>query len=227
MWNGWFGGDYAEGILPRAMLFTDSDADGMIDSQETLAGLDPSAADTDGDGMTDLFELGAGRDPTKPDKDLKSLMAADGRIDDWKRLVPDLLQSSGIEHISDGACKDAPRIIKYGVLFDGDWLLVAVELDRKPPPGYWISALIGTPDSNTAQVIEVEEGQTYLFGPDHSIPLVAPFTERAIELHHHRSWLSWGSKVPDYFTVQLLGWFDGGSVNCDSSGRIQPSWAVP
>jgi hypothetical protein len=227
MWKGWFGGDYNQGTFPRDLLFADGDADGMLDVDETLAGLDPTNADSDGDGMTDLYELGAGRDPLTKDKDLGALMAADGRIDDWERLVPDLLQPSDVMRTSGGICANAPRITKYGVLFDGDWLLVAVELDRKPPFGYWIDADITSAERNSYASISTMNGLTSVVGPDHSIPMVAPFTHRGVELHHHRTWLGWGSDVPRDFTVQVRGWFDGAAVACESSAPIRPSWNVP
>jgi hypothetical protein len=227
MWNGWFGGTYDQGILPRAMLFTDTDADGMSDVEESLAGLDPGKADTDGDGMTDLFELGAGRDPKKSDKDLGALIAADGRIDDWKRLVPDLLQSTGITRVSDAKCKGAPHIERYGVLFDGDWLLAAIELDQKPPKNYVIAMQVTTPEPKTFDTIGALQGQSFFAGPAGSVPFVVPFTQRATELHYHRSWLGWGKKVPRDFTVHVAGWFNNSNLSCEISKELQPSWAVP
>ncbi|MEM7247282.1 MAG: LamG-like jellyroll fold domain-containing protein [Acidobacteriota bacterium] len=51
----------------------DSDGDGLLDSFEIAAGLDPftndSESDTDGDGLTNAFEAGIGTDPGRSDSD--------------------------------------------------------------------------------------------------------------------------------------------------------------
>lgn len=43
---------------------TDSDGDGLTDSEEAALGTDPLAADTDGDGWDDLAEVDGNTDPT-------------------------------------------------------------------------------------------------------------------------------------------------------------------
>ncbi len=47
-------------------IFSDSDQDGLTDTEEKLYGTDPHKADTDGDGYTDGSEVAAGYDPLKP-----------------------------------------------------------------------------------------------------------------------------------------------------------------
>jgi hypothetical protein len=47
----------------------DSDGDGLVNSDEIAAGLDPDNPDTDGDGLTDGEEIELGTDPLKADTD--------------------------------------------------------------------------------------------------------------------------------------------------------------
>ena len=60
-----------------AWLAIDSDNDGLVNSQEVLAGTDPNKPDTDGDGLLDGIEIHTWHtDPLKPDTDSDGL--ADG-----------------------------------------------------------------------------------------------------------------------------------------------------
>lgn len=47
----------------------DSDADGVLNCQEVLTGLDPTVSDSDGDGLSDGAELAAGTNPLLTDSD--------------------------------------------------------------------------------------------------------------------------------------------------------------
>jgi hypothetical protein len=46
---------------------TDTDGDGLTDTEETASGTNPDVADTDGDGLFDGTEVAAGLDPLTPD----------------------------------------------------------------------------------------------------------------------------------------------------------------
>jgi len=48
-----------------SMADSDSDGDGLMDSEEKVLGTDPNAADTDGDGWTDSEEVDGNTDPLK------------------------------------------------------------------------------------------------------------------------------------------------------------------
>jgi hypothetical protein len=65
---------------------SDSDGDGLLDSEEYTAGTDPNSPDSDNDGLSDYLELDSGLDPlvnnaTLPDDD------GDGLSDDYELAV--------------------------------------------------------------------------------------------------------------------------------------------
>ncbi len=53
----------------RALPSTDSDGDGLNNTEEAAAGTDPWIPDTDGDGLGDDYEIEIGTDPKDPDTD--------------------------------------------------------------------------------------------------------------------------------------------------------------
>ncbi|RUO75333.1 thrombospondin type 3 repeat-containing protein [Idiomarina seosinensis] len=62
--------------------FTDSDDDGLTDSEETLTETDPQNPDSDGDGFLDGEEVAAGSDPNDPNSRPVEDSDADGVFDD-------------------------------------------------------------------------------------------------------------------------------------------------
>ena len=56
-------------LLTMGCFEKDSDADGLLDSEEEELGTDPEKADTDGDGIDDPDEIELGTDPTSADTD--------------------------------------------------------------------------------------------------------------------------------------------------------------
>ena len=61
------GGMYRLETNDGAVVFLDTDTDGLTDPEEILYGTDPGNPDTDGDGVNDGDEVAAGTDPTAPD----------------------------------------------------------------------------------------------------------------------------------------------------------------
>ncbi|HJQ04930.1 MAG TPA: binary toxin-like calcium binding domain-containing protein [Nocardioides sp.] len=62
--------DHTNPLNPADDVTTDSDSDGLTDSQEQVLGTDPHNADTDGDGLNDGTEVNTTHtDPTKADTD--------------------------------------------------------------------------------------------------------------------------------------------------------------
>jgi hypothetical protein len=65
--GGLAGGMYRLETNDGAVVFLDTDTDGLTDPEEILYGTDPGNPDTDGDGVNDGDEVAAGTDPTAPD----------------------------------------------------------------------------------------------------------------------------------------------------------------
>ena len=66
-------GSVAEFYSWRGMISSDSDGDGLNNSEEAASGTDPWSWDTDGDGLGDAYELQIGSDPSDPDVDRDGL----------------------------------------------------------------------------------------------------------------------------------------------------------
>jgi Bacterial TSP3 repeat len=234
MWNGWFAGAYETSVLKRSLIETDSDGDGLLDYQERALGLLPESADSDGDGRSDLFELAAGTDPLTPEP-LTGLVV-DNLLTDWDRLAPSLLRPAVTTQLSSPGCARLPRLTRYGVLFDGEWLVVAAELaSRIADPSFQLLADVREPSGRrvtiAAQtepplVVAVDNGQML-----RASPVAAPLTgTRQIEMAYHRSWLGWGSTMPPGVTVQIgtaAATRDLASGCEASKEHLLPSRAVP
>jgi uncharacterized protein (DUF1800 family) len=65
----WYEMQYALEPGSSALAATDSDGDGLTNSQEYQRGTDPHKADTDGDGLTDSAETSSGTSPVNADSD--------------------------------------------------------------------------------------------------------------------------------------------------------------
>lgn len=107
--------------LVPAAVFTDSDADGLSDSDEISLGTDPQNADTDGDGLNDGDELAEGTDPLNPDTD------GDGDPDglDPNPLTFDDADGDGLSDSMESVLGTNPSIADT----DGDGLLDGTEVD--------------------------------------------------------------------------------------------------
>jgi hypothetical protein len=234
MWNGWFGGGYQPGALARSIIETDSDGDGLLDYQERALGLDPDSADTDGDGRSDLFELAARTDPRKPEP--LSGLVVDNLLTDWDRLGPGLLHAAATTLLTSPACASIPRLVRYGVIFDGDWLVVGAELAAPVAnPAFQLLADIRDPSgrlvSLSAQteppLVVALEGDRLL----RAAPVAAPLGgTRHIEIAYHRSWLGWGAAMPAGVTVRIgtAGATATMASACEASREaLAPSRAVP
>jgi hypothetical protein len=64
-------------VIDNDLSKTDTDKDGISDSQEVALGLDPKKPDTDGDGLTDASELRMNLNPLNPDTDSDGISDAD------------------------------------------------------------------------------------------------------------------------------------------------------
>jgi hypothetical protein len=207
MWHGWFGGTYEGSVLKRSLIETDSDGDGLLDYQEKALGLAPDNADTDGDGRSDLFELAMHTDPLTPEP-LKGL-SADNLLTDWERLAPGLLHPAVVEPVPGSGCAHVPRLTRYGVVFDGEWLVIAAELatpvtdatfqllaDVREPGGRRVTIAAQT---EPPLIVAVENKQLL-----RAAPLPAPlYGTRQIEMAYHRTWLGWSPTMPPGTTVQV------------------------
>jgi hypothetical protein len=233
MWNGWFQGGYDMSVLKRTLAESDSDGDGLLDYQERQLGLSPDKGDSDGDGVGDLFELAARTDPTRADP-LRGL-AVDNVLADWERLAPGLLQTAATTVSPQPACARAPRLGRHGVLFDGDWLVVAAELASPvSDPTFALLVEIREPSGRMVR-LSAESRPPLIFASEGNMtlryaPLVAPLLgARQVELAYHRSWLGWTTRLPTGATVRV-GTAIGAPTApapCETSGQIAPSTAVP
>jgi hypothetical protein len=207
MWNGWFGGSYDLSVLKRSLVETDSDGDGLLDYQERALGLDPDKADTDGDGRSDLFELAARTDPRAAEP--LTGLAVDNLLTDWDRLAPTLLVPAVTEPLPSPGCAHVPSLVRYGAVYDGEWLVVAAELSSPvADPTFQLLADVrdasGRRVTIAAQaepplVVAVENRQLL-----RAAPVAAPLAgTRQIEMAYHRSWLGWGAAPPAGVTVQV------------------------
>jgi hypothetical protein len=234
MWNGWFGGDYQMSALARSLIEIDTDGDGLLDYQERALGLAPDNADSDGDGRSDLFELAVRTDPKKAEP--LTGIAVDNLLTDWERLAPDLLAPAATTTMSSPGCEHVPRLTRYGVLYDGDWLVVAAELTSAvTDPTFQLLADVREPTGRRITIAAQTEPPLIVAVENSKLlraaPVAAPLAgTRQIEMAYHHSWLGWGTSIPDGVTVQI----GTASATRDMAGgcevsklQIKPSRAVP
>jgi peroxiredoxin len=68
---------------------TDTDSDGLLDSEEAVYGTDPENPDSDDDGLSDAEEVSGGTDPNDADSDDDGLSDGDERAGGLNPLDPD------------------------------------------------------------------------------------------------------------------------------------------
>ncbi len=143
-------------------LAMDSDADGLSDRQETVAGTSAGAADTDGDGIDDGDEVQSGlggsvSDPSRADTDADGLNDREERIsgtDPWIAAdVFQCLEISGTNFPMIGKVLRWPSVTgrSYSVyaltnsLIAGPWSLLTSSLSATPSVNVWTDAADRSP----------------------------------------------------------------------------------
>jgi len=103
--------------------FSDSDEDGLLDSEERMYGTDPNLPDSDGDGITDFIEISMGYNPCQRETDGDGISDGDKDFDmdgisnaeEIKRGICPFLSDSDDDNIN-----DYDEIYAYGTLPDND-----------------------------------------------------------------------------------------------------------
>lgn len=85
--------------LDAVRFETDTDSDGLTDTDETTLGTDPNIADTDGDGLDDGNEVATGTDPLNNDTDSDGLLDGD-EVNTY--LTNPLIADSDSDGLNDG-----------------------------------------------------------------------------------------------------------------------------
>jgi hypothetical protein len=226
MWDGWFEGTYDASIFKTAAL-GDDDADGVLNHLEARYGLDAASADTDEDGMSDSFERFAGSDPKIPAPADERYFVADNLLGDWADLGA-LVAMPGAPASGCGAHHD---LVKAGVVFDGDWLVVGIELaGAAAGQDGALVAFLDEPDSEDALQIKANYGDNAIFAFREGSPLETFRTASALsgtsfELAYHRSWLGWGKQYPEGLKVKVATYsMASGGTPCETLAPVPPAY---
>lgn len=176
-----------------------------------------STAATLGDGMSDAFKKAYGLDPALPLAAADRRMVADHSLADWELLAPLALKSASAGHgeAHTAICESGTRIKRYGVMFDGDALMLGVELDA-PYTGANLVNIIASvllPDGTKTQLAyqlgkeAATAAQTLPTSKTlRSAPLFQPSEGPTVEIFYHKTWAGWagglpaGSKLTTLFT---------------------------
>jgi hypothetical protein len=226
MWDGWFDGSYDASIFKLAAL-EDDDTDGILNHLEARYGLDAASPDTDEDGMSDAFERFAGSDPKVAAAADERYFVADNLLFDWADFGA-LVDMPGEPASGCGAHHD---LIKAGVVFDGDWLVVGVELaSAAAGQDGALVAFLDEPDSEDTLQIKANYGDNAIFAFRQGSLLetfrtASPLSGTSFELTYHRSWLGWGSQYPEGLTVKVATYSkaSGGSP-CEALAPVPPPY---
>lgn len=235
LWSGWIGADgYGDGALPKGKLLADQDGDGLFQHDEKARGLFDDKADQDGDGWSDFWEIGAGQDPKSPANAADARIVVDQHLGDWKNLASDALVKAKTQSSGDSKCGDFTKVKRFGALFDGDWLVVGVDLaaaaaDRKGS----VTARVVRPDGSKSQ-LQLDFQEAVIHGLDGNGNLMrkaealARGSHGAVEIYFHRSWFGW-DKFKNGTTVNVATHAgpDGSRVQCDVTQKVFPSYEIP
>lgn len=232
-WQGWFdGGDYQASVLPTATLLKDDDFDRLYAFQESQLGTMDTQPDSTGTGVADPVAMTL-TSAAKPSVKTQHLVL-DQSLDDWALLVPGELQPPQTQGqvAASSSCQPYTTISRLGVVYDGDWLFIGVELGDAPGkrPGS-VAAFLTEPSGRKSSVqLDFGDDRIVGWGPDHTVThelhILSGGQGKTLELAFHRNWFGWGRTYPVGTTLQVVSYIGAGknAVQCTATQSREPTF---
>ncbi len=217
--DGWWGGDYSTSNLPISLL-ADTDADGLLNFQETATGTNAASADSDSDNTSDQFEKVNGLNPSV--KQNVTYLAQDNLLTDWVSLAPTWLRTALQSSSSNPACGNFTRLNRYGVVIKEGWVYISAELKQTPTANENLK-IVAFVNGGPEQFV-MQHGQSIIWHANPSTraaETVVPFSGTTVEIAYNTAWLGWNNGDTPPGTTFNVATFTG-STQCDLGATVTP-----